>query len=265
MNINCPECKSQEIKNEGDGILSCKSCDLIFDSGPQWIKYNPNTKNKKDIELNHHRSRISSKTILKWQKETRGGNLGSRSILMASDEIERIANELKLNDSIKESALELFSSSSKAGIVRGRSSEKVAAASIYTACRMTNIPRTLDEVANRTNLNRNELSKLHRLITRKLKLQIHAAGTANFLTRFANKLLLSRDVEEEARLIINSIEKKNYGQGISPNALLGAAIYIACKAKKLKRSQFEIAKAVGTSEVTLRNRAKEIISIIDKN
>ena len=38
-----------------------------------------------------------------------------------------------LNDSIKESALEIFSSSSKAGIVRGRSSEKVAAAAIYTA------------------------------------------------------------------------------------------------------------------------------------
>ena len=41
------------------------------------------------------------------------------------------------------------------------------------------------------------------------------------------------------------------------------ALYISCKKNKIRRSQLEIAKAVGTSEVTLRNRAKEIILIID--
>ena len=107
---------------------------------------------------------------------------------MASEEIERICNELKLGDNIKESALELFSSSSKVGIVRGRSSEKVAAASIYTACRMVNLPRTLDEVASRTSLNRNELSKLHRLITRKLKLQIHAARHCQFYFKILKQI-----------------------------------------------------------------------------
>jgi len=263
MNINCPDCKSQEIKDEGDGIMSCNQCDLIFDAGPQWIKYNPSLKSDKNTQMLTNKNQVTSKTILKWQKETRGGNLGSRSILMASDEIERIANELKLNVTIKESALELFSSSSKEGIVRGRSSEKIAAAAIYTACRMANIPRTLDEVASKTNLNRNELSRLHRLITRRLKLQIHAAGTANFLSRFASKLSIPKDVEDEARTIIVSVERKHYSQGISPNAMLGAALYIACRSKKIRRSQLEIAKVVGTSEVTLRNRSKQILSFIN--
>ena len=39
MNLSCPECSANEIKNEGDGIMSCKKCDLIFDSGPQWTRY----------------------------------------------------------------------------------------------------------------------------------------------------------------------------------------------------------------------------------
>ena len=227
MNINCPECKSQEIKNEGDGILSCKQCELIFDSGPQWTKYKPNVPSPNQIDIQTTEKQAASKIILKWQNETRNGNLGSRSILMASEEIERICNELKLGDNIKESALELFSSSSKVGIVRGRSSEKVAAASIYTACRMVNVPRTLDEVASRTSLNRNELSKLHRLITRKLKLQIHAAGTANFISRFSNKLRLPKIVEEEATKTIETLEAKHYSHGISPNALLGATLYLS--------------------------------------
>ena len=65
-------------------------------------------------------------------------------------------------------------------------------------------------------------------------------------------------MENESREIINLVEESKYRQGISPIALLGASIYLACKRTKVKRSQLEIAKTLGTSEVTLRNRAKEI-------
>ncbi|MAW93235.1 MAG: hypothetical protein CMA32_01940 [Euryarchaeota archaeon] len=258
MKLKCPECESQSIKNEGDSILSCKDCDLIFDSGPKWTSYNPES----IIESIPQEQNINSKTIMKWQKETRTGNLASKSILLASDEIERIAFDLKVDNSIKESALEIFSSSSKSGLVRGRSSEKVAAASIYTACRMENVPRTLDEVADKTRLNRNELSRLHRLIARKLKLKINITNTVNLLPRFSDKLKLNRDTEIYAQDIINTVENSDYRQGISPAALLGAALYLSCKKNKVRRSQLEIAKAVGTSEVTLRNRAKEITTLL---
>ena len=117
MNLNCPECSANEIKNEGDGIMSCKKCDLIFDSGPLWTRYNPESKSAINV-VGQEKQAINSKTILKWQKETRTGNLASRSILLASEEIERISNEIKVSDSIKESALEIFSSSSKKGLVR---------------------------------------------------------------------------------------------------------------------------------------------------
>lgn len=258
MKLKCPECESKSIKDEGDSVMSCKDCDLIFDSGPKWTSYNP----EKMITTIPQKHDINSRTIMKWQKETRTGNLASRSILLASDEIERITFDLKVDNSIKESALEIFSSSSKAGLVRGRSSEKVAAAAIYTACRMENVPRTLDEVADKTNLNRNELSRLHRLITRKLKLKINLTNTVNLLPRFSEKLALNRNIEIYAQDIINTVENSDYRQGISPAALLGAALYLSCKKNKIRRSQLEIAKAVGTSEVTLRNRAKEIIKLI---
>ncbi|MDC0526495.1 transcription initiation factor IIB family protein [Euryarchaeota archaeon] len=258
MKLKCPECESLKIKDEGDSVMSCNDCDLIFDSGPKWTSYNPDTV----VPSIPQEQNINSRTIMKWQKETRTGNLASRSILLASDEIERIAFDLKVDNTIKESALEIFSSSSKAGLVRGRSSEKVAAAAIYTACRMENVPRTLDEVADKTNLNRNELSRLHRLITRKLKLKISITNTSNLLPRFSDKLALNRNIEIYAQDIINTVENSDYRQGISPTALLGASLYLSCKKYKVRRSQLEIAKAVGTSEVTLRNRAKEIIKLI---
>ena len=147
--------------------------------------------------------------------------------------------------------------------MRGRSTQKVAAASVFTACRMANLPITLDEIASKCSLNRNELSRLHRLIKRKLKLNISISGSLSFLPKFTKILALPKNVGNEAREIIQTVEKSNYRQGISPIALLGASIYLACKKTKIRRSQLEIAKTLGTSEVTLRNRAKEIKALLN--
>ena len=45
--MKCPECNNEKIIAEGDGIMSCQSCSLVFDSGPQWMKYKPANKLKK--------------------------------------------------------------------------------------------------------------------------------------------------------------------------------------------------------------------------
>ena len=254
--MRCPECENDKIISEGDGIMSCGNCSLIFDSGPQWMKYKPSN----DInQVNNTKSVANNtNTVMKWQKSVRTNISIGKNILLASEEVSRISELLKLNDKIIESSLEIFSSSSKKGIVRGRSTQKVAAASVFTACRLANLPITLDEIANKCSLNRNELSKLHRLIKRKLKLRINISSSINFLPKFTQILALPKNVENEAREIINLVEESQYRQGISPIALLGASIYLACKRTKVKRSQLEIAKTLGTSEVTLRNRAKEI-------
>ena len=254
--MKCPECENDKIVSEGDGIMSCENCSLIFDSGPQWMKYKPSN----DVNQVNNTKTVANNTntVMEWQKSVRTNISIGKNILLASEEVSRISELLKLNDKIIESSLEIFSSSSKKGIVRGRSTQKVAAASVFTACRLANLPITLDEIANKCSLNRNELSKLHRLIKRKLKLRINISGSITFLPKFIQILALPKNVENEAREIINFVEESKYRQGISPIALLGASIYLACKRTKVRRSQLEIAKTLGTSEVTLRNRAKEI-------
>ena len=225
------------------------------------MKYKPAESAKEKAKAIEVKNR--SNAVLKWQTEVRTNISLGKNILLASEEINRIGEMLKLENKIIESGLEIFSSSSKRGIVRGRSTQKVAAASVFTACRMNNLPITLDEISNLCSLNRNELSKLHRLIKRKLKLKINISSSINFLPKFTKKLALPKNVETEAKEIIRFVEDSDYRQGISPIALLGASIYLACKETKIRRSQLEIAKTLGTSEVTLRNRAKEIKSLLN--
>ena len=68
MTIKCPDCSNINIKDEGDGIMSCKSCDLIFDAGPQWIRYNPNDDISDKLEFRNN-STLTPKTVLKWQEK----------------------------------------------------------------------------------------------------------------------------------------------------------------------------------------------------
>ena len=109
--MKCPECENEKIVSEGDGIMSCSSCNLIFDSGPQWMKYKPGKSTKakvKEVDIVSN-----SKTVLKWQSEVRTSVSLGKNILLASEEISRISELLKLENKIMESGLEIFSSSSK--------------------------------------------------------------------------------------------------------------------------------------------------------
>ena len=67
--MKCPECDNEKIIAEGDGIMSCESCSLVFDSGPQWMKYKPSNKLKKPEQKVNVSS--SSRTVLKWKSEVR--------------------------------------------------------------------------------------------------------------------------------------------------------------------------------------------------
>ena len=67
--MKCPECENDNVLSEGDGILSCENCSLIFDSGPQWMKYKPSNNIN---QVNHTKSvAYTTNTVMEWQKSVR--------------------------------------------------------------------------------------------------------------------------------------------------------------------------------------------------
>ena len=54
--------------------------------------------------------------------------------------------------------------------------------------------------------------------------------------------------------------KKRYGK--NPNGLAAAAVYLACKEKKIKRTQKEIAVLSSITELILRQRKDELKKIL---
>ena len=54
------------------------------------------------------------------------------------------------------------------GLVRGRSISALVAAALYAACRDTETPRTLKDVANASNIKKKDVARCYRLLIREL-------------------------------------------------------------------------------------------------
>ena len=53
--------------------------------------------------------------------------------------------------------------------------------------------------------------------------------------------------------------------GKDPRGIAAAALYLACKIRDERCTQKDIAEAAGITEVTLRNRLKDLEKVIDAN
>ena len=137
--------------------------------------------------------------------------------------------------------------------------ESVIAACIYAACRSYNIPRTLDEISVASDVERKEIGRTYRFIIRKLGIKVTPSSPKDYINRFASVLKLSPKTQNEALKILKKAENSELTSGRGPAGISAAALYVAALINDEKRTQREVADIAGVTEVTIRNRYKELI------
>ncbi len=78
------------------------------------------------------------------------------------------------------------------------------------------------------------------------------------VAKLANKLGVSEITKRYAIDYMRAISKSGISAGKDPMGLAGAVIYLSCRNHDQPRTQIEVANAGGVTEVTLRNRTKEL-------
>ena len=148
-------------------------------------------------------------------------------------------------------------------LVQGRSIEGVATSALYAACRKENIPRSLDEVADVSRVERVEIGRTYRYLADKLDLEMRPVDPRRYLPRFCSELDLDESVQQRAAAVLDEASEAGLLSGKSPTGLAGAAIYIASLDCNVKRTQKEIADVAQVTEVTIRNRYQEQLSLVE--
>jgi transcription initiation factor TFIIB len=123
---------------------------------------------------------------------------------------------------------------------------------------MRKIPRTLDEVGQFSRTGRKEIGRTFRAIAKELKISVQPSSPADYIPRFCSILDLPQEVQAKALYLLDEAEKADLTAGRGPTGIAAAAIYLAAKRQNKDRTQSEVAKVAGVTEVTIRNRYKEL-------
>ena len=180
--------------------------------------------------------------------------------------IEEVVARLELPYSVKEEAARLYREAANKGLTRGRSIYSMVAATIYAACRKNRYPITLDEIARAFETKeapiKREIARNYRLLVRDLNLNIPVIEPERFVYRIASALNLPDNVTVEAIKIVKKVRQRGLTAGKDPSGLAAAAVYLAALKHGLRKTQKEVAQVAGVTEVTVRNRYKEIDAIL---
>ncbi len=197
--------------------------------------------------------------LRRWQIRSRVHSSMDRNLAQAMSELERLASQLGIPEPIREHAALLYRKSILKKLVRGRSIEAMVAATLYAACRVRQKPRPLDEVADASRVDRKKLGQCYRLLLRSLNIKIPLSNPIDYISRFASQLSLSSPVQLRTVEILKQSRDMGLTIGRDPLGLAAAAIYVASIMLDERRTQREIAEVARVTEVTVRNRYKEIV------
>lgn len=284
----CPECGGKEIREDiTRGERYCASCGSILeeamvDIGQEWRAFDteqmarraragaPITYTKHDKGLTTEigrgvgelykvpaKKRAQYYRLTKWHKRLLKSK--DRNLSFALSELQRVVSFLNLPRNIHEIIAKNYEDAVNKGLVRGRSIESVVAALTYAVSREFGSPRTLDEIAEASGIDKREIGRTYRYIARELGIKILPADASTFVPRFCSMLGLSDKVQAKAMEILKKAKKNDVIAGKGPTGLAAAAIYIASVLVGERRTQREVADAIGVTEVTIRNRQKELV------
>ncbi len=190
-------------------------------------------------------------------------NATERNLAFALSELDRMASALGLPRNIRETSAVVYRKAVSKNLIRGRSIEGVAAAALYAACRQNGVPRTLDEIAEVSRVSRKEIGRTYRFISRELGLKLMPTSPIDYVPRFCSGLSLKGEVQSKAVEILRQAAEKELTSGRGPTGVAAAAIYISSILCGERRTQREVANVAGVTEVTIRNRYKELAEELD--
>jgi transcription initiation factor TFIIB len=292
----CPECSSQKVVRDSErSELVCRSCGFVItewipNQGPEWRAFNPEQRLKRSRvgmpeTLSIHdkgltttidwRNRDSTGRMLpntqrfqiyrmrRLQRKARFSSTVERNLARALGELNTVASRLNLPRNTVEQASAIYRKLLKNAGTRGRSISGCIVACLYMACRQSKISRSLDELAVASSINKKEIGRCYRWIYEKLDMRIPISNADTYISRLANQLNLPMPIETLAYKIVRVLRQVRLTSGRSPISIAAASMYVASTIAGKKRTQGDISNAANVTEVTIRNRYKELLNSVE--
>ena len=284
----CPECGgSSLVHDQAIAEVVCTSCGFVIttklpDRGPEWRAFTPEQHTKKarvgapytfaihdkglstkidrrDIRGYPSEKRAQLYRLRRWQRRIRFSSYEERNLASALSEMHGIADPLNLPRNVLETAAIMYRKAVKKRLTRGRSIRGMVVATIYLACRRCKLLRTIEELSQAAGINKVEVARDYRLLVKNLGYFVSPQKAGKYITKFCSELGLSGETEEVSYDILQAARELKLTFGRAAKGIAAAACYIASKVIGDYRTQREVAEVARVTEVTIRNRYKELM------
>jgi transcription initiation factor TFIIB len=290
----CPECGGDVFVTDPEtGEVVCRRCGLVLqeevlDQKPEWRAFTPEERRAKaragaptslkqfDKGLSTTfqpykdtygralaiKDRLKMMRLRKWNIRARIHSSAERNLSQAMNELTRLTDKLHIPSDIEEHAALIYRKALDKGLIRGRSIKSIAAAALYSACRLNRTPRSLKEIAEASTRSRKEIARCYRLLQQNLNIRMPVDDPAKYVSKIASRVKLDQKTQNTAITLLIEAKKKKGVVGKGPTGMAAAALYIAAIMNDISLTQRELAKAADVTEVTVRNRYKELDKIL---
>jgi transcription initiation factor TFIIB len=294
LSQGCPSCaKARLVTDDATGEVFCEHCgfvvnDKLEETGAEWRSFSNNDASRSRAgtatSLTMHDMGLSTiigtanrdsagkplpsntkntiERLRAWDNRTHARTSADRNLRQALNEMNKLNDKLALGDAVIEKAALIYRKAMEKKLIKGRSIHGLVAACLYAACRNTETPRTLDDIANGINIRRKDVARCYRLIFRELDLKMPVVDPVKGLSRIASVAKLSEKTKRKAIQILNQAKNLGMAAGKDPMGMAAAALYLACISSGEPKSQKDISNASGVTEVTIRNRCASLKDLV---
>lgn len=193
-----------------------------------------------------------------WDSRSKS-NSSDRNLKTAFSIMSSVQSKLEVSDTVVERASYIYRKALNKNIIRGRTISGMILSALYVACRESNVPRTLQDIANVGNISFKDLSRHYRVLVKSLELQVDSFNPLEFVSKIGTAVGISEKAKRDALEILNRAHEKGITDGKNPVSLAATAVFLSGLINEEKATQNSIAKASGVSSVTIRNVSKVLI------
>jgi transcription initiation factor TFIIB len=202
--------------------------------------------------------RYTMQRLRTWDFRLQLNTSSDRNLREAFKLLDTLKDKLGLSDAVIENTAYLYRKAQQRKFLRGRTIPSVICAAMYIACRDLGISKTMKDIAAASNVKRKDIARTYRQLILELDYKVPNIDPIKCIAKVANKANLTEKTKRQAINIMQKVTENEISAGKDPMGVAATVLYISCIKTGENINQKDISHAAGITDVTLRNRFKDL-------
>lgn len=243
----CPICSSAAINETIDELdYVCEQCGFVITPDQESVSL--------DWEITEGEFREPQKD---WMAECPVRNGTEQQLAEAFESIEDFTERFKLPDKVRKETVEVYCNAFRRGITDGRKTTCFVAACLHVASRQASYPIPINRLSELSVIESDKLHRSHVALYDELEIGPHTPKPSDYLDFLHAEVGFSSSARNQIEQTLEDIEGNQTLVGKNPAGIAAAATYLCHD----DYTQLQVAKAVGLSTETIRQRVIDLKEI----